>query len=461
MRKTKYLNRLFLDFFIVTICFIVSRLIFPYNQNAFSARGFTFYIYLILLWYFSSQVTNLYDDFIVRPISKEILTTIGNILLHVGFIIIILFFASRNPLEAKSFISIYLLLLILIIPIVKYITRWYYSNILKANKKATSILVIGAGEVGMNFRKIIQNRFPYQYKIQGFLDDNAKDHLNGDYLGTIDDIKYILQQKDIQEVVVALPNIAIEKIKYIVKVSEQNGKRVSVIPDYFGFATNLSVSNFGPLPIIQIRKIPLDEQEARFFKRLFDIIFSLVVIIFLFSWLFPIIAFCVKVNSRGNVFFKQERWGLNNKKIICYKFRSMVNSSVDVDNQGKYHQASKNDARVTKVGSFLRKSNIDELPQFFNVLKGEMSIVGPRPHPTPLNMQSKDIVDNYNLRHLVKPGITGWAQVNGYRGETNTHSMQKRIDFDIWYIDNWNFWLDCQIIIQTIINMIKGEQNAY
>jgi putative colanic acid biosynthesis UDP-glucose lipid carrier transferase len=139
----------------------------------------------------------------------------------------------------------------------------------------------------------------------------------------------------------------------------------------------------------------------------------------------------------------------------------MVNSSVDVDNQGKYHQASKNDARVTKVGSFLRKSNIDELPQFFNVLKGEMSIVGPRPHPTPLNMQSKDIVDNYNLRHLVKPGITGWAQVNGYRGETNIHSMQKRIDFDIWYIDNWNFWLDCQIIIQTIINMIKGEQNAY
>ena len=138
---------------------------------------------------------NLYDDFLVRPISKEILTTIGNILLHVGFIIIILFFASRNPLEAKRFISIYLLLLILIIPVVKYITRWYYSNILKANKKATSILVIGAGEVGMNFRKIIQNRFPYQYKIQGFLDDNTKDHLNGDYLGTIDDLKYILQQK--------------------------------------------------------------------------------------------------------------------------------------------------------------------------------------------------------------------------------------------------------------------------
>ena len=140
----------------------------------------------------------------------------------------------------------------------------------------------------------------------------------------------------------------------------------------------------------------------------------------------------------------------------------MVEISSDVDENGKYQQATRNDPRITKIGRILRKTNLDELPQFFNVLKGEMSVVGPRPHPVPLNIESRDNVSNYMLRYLVKPGITGWAQVNGFRGETKEiHQMQKRIDFDLWYIENWSFWLDLQIIFQTMINMIKGDQNAY
>ncbi len=140
----------------------------------------------------------------------------------------------------------------------------------------------------------------------------------------------------------------------------------------------------------------------------------------------------------------------------------MVVSSNDVDEDGKFRQASKDDPRITKIGRILRKTNLDELPQFWNVLKGEMSIVGPRPHPTPLNLESKDKVHLYMLRHLVKPGITGWAQINGYRGETKDISkMQKRIDYDIWYIENWSFFLDMQIIIMTIWNMLKGDPNAY
>jgi putative colanic acid biosynthesis UDP-glucose lipid carrier transferase len=140
----------------------------------------------------------------------------------------------------------------------------------------------------------------------------------------------------------------------------------------------------------------------------------------------------------------------------------MLVSSKDVDENGQYLQAKKNDPRITKIGAFLRRTNIDELPQFFNVLFGSMSIVGPRPHPVPLNIQSKQQVDNYLLRHWVKPGITGWAQVNGYRGETaKPYLMQKRVEFDVWYIENWTFWLDQQIILQTIVNMVKGEKNAY
>jgi putative colanic acid biosynthesis UDP-glucose lipid carrier transferase len=213
---------------------------------------------------------------------------------------------------------------------------------------------------------------------------------------------------------------------------------------------------------VSLRSIPLDDAELRFFKRVFDIVFSTVVFLVVFSWLFPIIMLLIKLTSKGPIFFIQERWGLNNKKIYCYKFRSMAANSTDVDENGNYRQATKDDARITPIGRFLRKSNLDELPQFLNVLKGEMSIVGPRPHPTPLNLHSKNIINNYMLRHLVRPGITGWAQVHGYRGETkDLKKMQKRVDFDIWYIANWSFWLDCQIIIQTVINMIKGEKNAY
>jgi putative colanic acid biosynthesis UDP-glucose lipid carrier transferase len=192
------------------------------------------------------------------------------------------------------------------------------------------------------------------------------------------------------------------------------------------------------------------------------VVFSLSLILFVFSWLFPIIAIIIKLGSKGPVFFKQERWGLNNKPITCYKFRSMVAASRDVDENGNYVQASKNDPRITKIGAFLRKSNLDELPQFFNVLFGSMSVVGPRPHPVPLNLQSKGCVDNYMKRLWVKPGITGWAQVNGYRGETrNPYLMQKRVELDMWYIENWKFSLDLQIILQTLVNMVKGEKNAF
>ena len=161
--------------------------------------------------------------------------------------------------------------------------------------------------------------------------------------------------------------------------------------------------------------------------------------------------------------YRQERWGRNNKRFIAYKFRSMqVDECGEVDENGKFRQATKHDPRVTKVGKFLRKTNLDELPQFWNVLKGDMSIVGPRPHPTPLNIESKDKIRLYMFRHLVKPGITGWAQVNGFRGSTENHElMQSRINHDIWYIENWSIWLDVQIIGLTVWNMIKGEKNAY
>jgi len=197
-------------------------------------------------------------------------------------------------------------------------------------------------------------------------------------------------------------------------------------------------------------------------KRLFDFTVSAILFTCVFSWLFPIIAILIKLSSRGPVLFKQERTGLNDKKIICYKFRTMMVESPVVDINGKYIQATQNDPRVTLIGKFLRKTSLDELPQFWNVLKGDMSIIGPRPHPVALNIECNGTIDNYELRHLIKPGITGWAQVKGYRGGTKEqHLMQTRIDHDIWYIENWSLLLDIKVFFMTITNVILGDENAY
>ena len=192
-------------------------------------------------------------------------------------------------------------------------------------------------------------------------------------------------------------------------------------------------------------------------KRIFDLLFSIIALI-IFSPFFIIIAIIIKLHDLGPVFYMAPRVGQYGKLFNMFKFRTMV---MNADKIGA-SSTTLSDSRITTIGHFLRKYKLDELPQLINVFIGNMSIVGPRPHPGPLNMQSKDKVKMYMLRHLVKPGITGWAQVNGHRGETaSIEKMQKRIEHDIWYIENWSFWLDIQIIFMTVWNMIKGDPNAY
>lgn len=297
----------------------------------------------------------------------------------------------------------------------------------------------------------------------GFLDnDNTK--LNGcTYQGKINNLQTILKQYHIDEVVIALPNTQNDEIQQCIELCDFYKTKARIIPDLYQYASStVQVNNIGLMPVISIRSLPLDKSENKFLKRTFDIIFSALFFLLMGWWVLPLIALAIKFTSRGPIIFKQERWGLNNQKIICYKFRSMVSDSSDIDKNGFYHQASKDDPRVTRLGAFLRRTNMDELPQFWNVLLGNMSVVGPRPHPTPLNLESMHTVENYMLRHVVKPGITGWAQVNGCRGETRIPgSMQRRVNFDLYYIHRWTFWLDGQIILQTAINVIRGDQNAY
>jgi putative colanic acid biosynthesis UDP-glucose lipid carrier transferase len=324
------------------------------------------------------------------------------------------------------------------------------------------LLIIGAGNLGYKFSESIANKVHFGYNVIGFLDDEPKPYLDGKYLGNIDELNKVLSSKHVDDVIIALPNYAEEKFDGVLKICEKHTTRVKILPDYHKFiSSKFGVSMFGQYPIISVRKEPINEIYWRALKRVFDFVFSLVLLVTVLWWFGGIIALIIKFTSKGPVFFKQERWGRNNKKFITLKFRSMVGHSKDLDENGKYRQATKDDPRITKIGKYLRKTNLDELPQFWNVLKGDMSVIGPRPHPVPLNLESKEVVHMYMLRTLVKPGISGWAQVNGYRGETKElELMQKRVDFDLWYIENWTFMLDMKIILLTIFTMVKGDPKA-
>jgi putative colanic acid biosynthesis UDP-glucose lipid carrier transferase len=282
-------------------------------------------------------------------------------------------------------------------------------------------------------------------------------------LGPIENLNNILLNQEIDNVIVALPNVAANKIQEVFQVCEMNGKNVKMIPDFLSFVSSkYSISTFGKLPVISINDEKIDQFYWRFWKRFFDILISLFVSVFVLSWLYPLCALLIKLDSKGPVIFRQERWGRDNKKFTAYKFRSMYCNSRDTDHNGKFIQASANDPRISRIGMFLRRTNIDEIPQFINVLKGEMSVVGPRPHPTPLNMESKLNISYYLKRHHVKPGITGWAQINGFRGETSEpEQMIKRVEYDLWYIENWSYILDTKIFFMTIWSTLAGDPNAY
>lgn len=215
----------------------------------------------------------------------------------------------------------------------------------------------------------------------------------------------------------------------------------------------------GSVQEIMIFKVPSPQDQLynRYLKRIFDLLFSIFVLLCIFSWLFPIIALVIKLESKGPVIFRQLRSGKNNVSFWCYKFRSMC-----INHDSHHRQASRNDERITKLGNFLRKTSLDEFPQFINVLRGEMSVVGPRPHMIKHTEQYRYTIDNYMLRHSLKPGITGWAQINGYRGETRElEAMQKRIHHDIWYLQNWSVFLDIKIIVLTTVQALSGDKNAF
>lgn len=321
------------------------------------------------------------------------------------------------------------------------------------------VVIVGAGKNGMELYRAMRDDISSGFNILGFFDDNLalKDILPS-YLGTTDKVEEFAIAKDIDEIYCTLPRTNDEKILRMLNFAEKQMIRFYIVPEYYRNVKKSMVMEFlESVPLLTIRREPLQAFYNRALKRSFDLVFSSVVLCTIFPILYVLIGFLIKRSSPGPIFFKQKRTGLYGHDFECYKFRTMR-----VNDQADTMQAVKDDPRKTKIGDFLRRTNLDEFPQFINVFKGDMSVVGPRPHMLKHTEQYSALIDKYMVRHLVKPGVTGWAQVTGYRGETKTlEQMEGRVKRDVWYIENWTFFLDLKIIVVTLVNMFRGDKNAY
>ncbi|WP_282123827.1 exopolysaccharide biosynthesis polyprenyl glycosylphosphotransferase [Algibacter mikhailovii] len=319
----------------------------------------------------------------------------------------------------------------------------------------SKVVVVGWDKNLKKVRRIFDSP-EHNFEYIGFFDN--KNSKSPTYLGPIENCYQYIFDNDISEVFCIASRLSKDEITNLMHIADISFKRIKIIPDNKEFFSRaMSIELYGSVPVLNLRASQLELEYANMVKRGFDIAFSSLVILGVLSWLIPLIYILQKFDSEGPLFFKQKRDGVNKNSFLCYKFRSMT-SSKECDTK----MATKNDMRVTRLGNILRKTSIDELPQFFNVLKGDMSVVGPRPHMQLHTEQFEKSIDKYLVRHFLKPGITGLAQVKGYRGEiVDKWDIVNRVRFDIFYMEKWSLELDFFIIYLTVYNIFRGEKKAY
>ena len=371
-------------------------------------------------------------------------------------LLVIAFFPfSKDSIFSGSAIALFMTSAIAVISVIKILLFYYlkkYRIITGSNFR--NAIIIGYTTEAIRLKELFDVRNDYGYRFMGYFSDKKT---NENIKGRVAEIKSYVMENKVDEIYCSLNEISNEQLKDLVDFADENNKTIKFIPDSKEiFSKNLKIDYYEFFPVLSLQKTMLHEPITKTFKRTFDILFSVFVIFGLLSWLAPILALLIKLESRGPVFFKQGRPGIDEKEFFCYKFRSMrINKTTE-------QEASKNDPRVTRIGKFMRKTSLDEMPQFLNVLMGDMSVVGPRPHLWSQNKLYGSKIKKYMVRHYVKPGITGLAQVRGFRGEIETDDdMINRIKFDVFYIENWSLLLDLKIILQTIINIFRGEEKAY
>lgn len=425
--------------------------IFAYSLPINFQNPWLFHSYISIAWVILSLKNEFYTIYrytkvtvILRKLFTQFVLFFLVLYAFIGFF--------KQPTISRLALGHYFVFVFLAVAMVKLVS---YALLLKYRKKVKgnlrNVVVIGKNKKTNQLISVFKKRTEFGYN---FLKQFSPRALDFNLRECFD---YILNT-NVDEIYCSISELKNEELTSFINFADNNLKTLKFIPDNKNiFAKKLKFEYYDYIPILSLRNIPLHNPINAFIKRSFDLLFSLIVILGLLSWVTPLIAIIITLDSKGPVFFRQIRNGLDNREFYCYKFRSMTR------NKNANHQsATRNDRRITRIGKFLRKTSIDELPQFYNVFFGTMSIVGPRPHMVKHTHTYATTVDKYMVRHFVKPGITGLAQVRGYRGEIESDTdIQNRIRFDIFYIENWSVFLDIKIIVQTLINAFKEEPKAY
>ena len=450
-----------LDVALISAIFL---LICYFLDEAFSREHVLQLITAIALFLLFSESMELYRSWRMETIFQQVSVTMACWGMVCGTLAFILFFTPLFVVEDKTSSLVWLSICTVVLPSWRICVRITLNHLRAQGANTRTALIIGATASGSELARNILLNPQYGLNLIGFCDDRNIDRLDKDkkfiepsrYLGNIDFAIELANENKIDNIYIAMPMSAEKRIQEILRLCGNTTANVHIIPDFFTFnLINSRLSRIGEIQTLSVFDTPINGL-TNWVKRIEDVIIS-VGVLTIISVPMIFISLGIKLTSRGPVFFKQDRYGLSGEKIKVWKFRSMT----VCDNGPEVKQAQKGDSRITRFGAFLRRTSLDELPQFFNVLGGSMSVVGPRPHAVAHNEEYREKIGLYMLRHKVKPGITGWAQINGWRGETETlEKMEKRIEFDLDYLRNWSIFLDIKIVFLTIFRGFTGK-NVY
>lgn len=412
---------------------------------------FVYSLFIIITWIITSIKSNFYE--VYRYTKPTRIVSLLTLQLAVFALLVFAFFGIFQEIgtSLKKVLTyvIFVFTGIMVVKIGVFYLLKTYRTVLGGNHR--NVVILGVNDETKELSKFFKDNKEYGYIVQEIFDIHKPN-------SSLDSIFKEITKLNIDEVYCSVAQFTNEQLREISEYTDNHLKLLKFIPDSREiFTKKLKYQYLGITPILSLRTIPIDTPINQFIKRTFDILLSLIVLVGILSWLTPLLAILIKLDSKGPVFFQQKRNGLDYHEFSCYKFRSMLPNE-----NAHLEQVRKNDERITRIGSFLRRTSIDELPQFINVLKGDMSVVGPRPHMVSHTHMYAERIDKFMVRHFVKPGITGLAQVSGYRGEVeNDDDIINRVKFDIFYVENWSLFLDIKIVATTVFKTITGDDKAY
>ncbi len=449
-----------LDLLVLNSIFFICQIIFKTHLLTNIANAyFNFWVVSNIFWITPSFLLRTYAGKIILSFEYFTKRTIQVYMFWIILVLFYLFFSFEVNISRLFIFSI-----IISFGVGLLINRFLYLGIRNYYKKSDHIfkkvLILGYNDTAKKLAKYFEED-GINTQLIGFVEDEGNVHELTHYpvLTGLDNTLQVAKDMNINEIFSTITPEQNKSIYELMFQSEKECIRFKIVPNLSVFITrDVHIEYFGDLPILSLRSEPLDDVGNRIKKRALDLVVSTLVIVFILSWLIPILGLLIMLESRGPIFFGQLRTGKNKSTFKCLKFRSMKANNKDAD----LKQATRNDSRVTAIGRFIRKTSLDEFPQFINVFKGEMSLVGPRPHMLKHTTDYSKVVEDYMIRQFLKPGITGWAQINGYRGEiTNPEQIKMRVNKDLWYLENWSLWLDIQILFLTVYHVLKGNKNAF